>query len=161
MKKQTINQEGTTGASSAPTRLALNSHEHEQHGSGVSRGEGWTRREVLRAGVASLGVAAVAKFSVLDAFAQKATVTRYPLRIPPVVGPAGLSLACAPARVDLGGGRFSNVLAYNGTFPGPTILARRGDRATIALYNGLNEHTITAMSQGPPSRRMSRTASPC
>ncbi len=141
MKKQTIRQAVTLGSSSASTRVTLNSHEHCEPDE--SRGKGWTRREVLRAGVATLGVAAVAKFSVLDAFAQSGTVTRYPLRIPPAVGPAGLSLACALARVDLGGGRLSNVLAYNGFFPGPTILARRGDRATVALYNGLSEMTIT------------------
>ncbi|MDP2323400.1 MAG: multicopper oxidase domain-containing protein [Gammaproteobacteria bacterium] len=105
--------------------------------------DGWTRRTLMGASAATLGVAAVAKFSVLDAFAQSAPVTRYPLRIPPVVAPTSLSLACRTARVDLGGGNLSNVLAYNGLFPGPTLLARTGDTATIRLHNELNEETIT------------------
>lgn len=139
MKKQTSRQEIDLGASSVPKGLALKSD--EQRGNDAGRSEGWTRREVLRTGVAALGVAAVAKFSVLDAFAQSAT--RNPLRIPLVVSPTTLELACASARVDLGGGDMSNVLAYNGQFPGPTLLARTGDWATIRLHNGLNEETIT------------------
>ena len=140
MKKQTISPEGDLGASSAPKGLALSSD--EQRGHGASRGEGRTRRGVLQAGGAALGVAAVAQFSVLDAFAQK-SAPRNPLRIPSVVSPAALTLTCAPARVDLGGGDMCNVLAYNGQFPGPTLLARKGDRATIRLNNGLAEETIT------------------
>ncbi len=142
MKTQSRGQEGAPGAIPAAGRFAWNSRENR----GTSEGcrKRWTRREVLRAGAASLGVAALGKFSILDAYgAGGGTVVRNPLRIPPVVSPSGLSLACAPARVDLGGGRFSDVLAYNSSFPGPTILARAGDRATIGLFNGLSEMTIT------------------
>jgi FtsP/CotA-like multicopper oxidase with cupredoxin domain len=73
------------------------------------------------------------------------TVTRYPLRIPPTVSPFGLTLTCAPTRSDLtnGSGQLSNVLAYNGAFPGPTIQARTGDAPGITLINGLSEETIT------------------
>ena len=143
MKKQTINKEGAIGVSSAPRGVASNSPVTATHTYSVSSGEGWARRQVLQAGGATLGVAALASFSAMDAFAQKGGVARYPLRIPSVVSPVGLRLACAPARVDLGGGLFSNVLAYNGFFPGPTILARRGDTATINLVNGLDEQTST------------------
>ncbi len=74
----------------------------------------------------------------------KATVTRYPLRIPPTVSLADLSrtgLAAAPGVADLGGGNTSSVLAYNGFFPGPTIRASRGDSASIHFVNGLADET--------------------
>ncbi len=38
---------------------------------------------------------------------------------------------------------MSNVWAYNGSMPGPTIIASNGDTATINLENGLSEETIT------------------
>ena len=76
--------------------------------------------------------------------ARRGTVVRYPLYVPPTVSPAALSLTEAPAVADLGGGRLSNVLAYNGSFPGPTIVAQRGAAATITLHNGLaQQETIT------------------
>lgn len=65
------------------------------------------------------------------------------LRIPPVVRPDGLVLRCAPGVVDLGVGQPARCLAYNGLLPGPTMLARRGETATIALRNDLPEETIT------------------
>ncbi|HLA81624.1 MAG TPA: multicopper oxidase domain-containing protein, partial [Thermoleophilia bacterium] len=71
------------------------------------------------------------------------TVTRYPLHIPPIVSPTGLSLTAAPAVTNLGDGKPSSVLAYNGYFPGPTLRATKGDYATITLQNGLSDETIT------------------
>jgi blue copper oxidase len=68
---------------------------------------------------------------------------RNPLYIPPTVAPTGLTLIERPALVDLGGGTWSNVWAYNGELPGPTILARRGDTVTVSLYNALSQPTIT------------------
>jgi len=73
----------------------------------------------------------------------KTAVTRYPLRIPPVVSPGNLTLTEAPSLVDLGGGANSKAWTYNSMMPGPTIAARRGDVATIELVNGLPEETIT------------------
>lgn len=69
--------------------------------------------------------------------------TRYALKIPATVSPSNLSLSSAPAQSNLGGGLISNVWAYNGQFPASTIIANRGDTATINLHNGLNEETIT------------------
>jgi FtsP/CotA-like multicopper oxidase with cupredoxin domain len=71
----------------------------------------------------------------------KGTVSRYPLYIPPTVSPTGLSLTAAPGVADLGGGKLSSVLAYNGFFPGPTILASKNDTAQIMLTNGLADET--------------------
>ena len=52
-------------------------------------------------------------------------------------------LTCAPAYVDLGDGRLRGVLAYNGKFPGPTWVVWKGDIVKSALWNYLNEPTIT------------------
>lgn len=42
----------------------------------------------------------------------------------------------------MGDGKPRGVLAYNGKFPGPTWVARSGDRVTTRLHNGLAEPTI-------------------
>ena len=75
--------------------------------------------------------------------ARPQPVARNPLYVPPTVPPRALSLTEAPAVVDLGGGRTSSAWTYNGLMPGPTILAARGDAASIHLLNGLTKETIT------------------
>jgi len=70
-------------------------------------------------------------------------VIRYPLKFPTVVSPSGLTLDSKLAKSDLGGGLISNVWAYNGQFPGPTIKANNGDQVSIQLQNHLPEETIT------------------
>jgi FtsP/CotA-like multicopper oxidase with cupredoxin domain len=67
---------------------------------------------------------------------------RYPLKIPPTVSPAGLTLTAQPSVVDIGG-TSSAAWTYNDLLPGPTIRAQRGDSATITLQNGLTQETIT------------------
>jgi FtsP/CotA-like multicopper oxidase with cupredoxin domain len=86
--------------------------------------------------------------SNLDIMAAKGggggtVIPRYPLKIPTVLGPSGISLESIPATSDLGGGISSRVWAYNGQFPGPTIKANRGDSVSIQLKNSLPEETIT------------------
>lgn len=70
-------------------------------------------------------------------------VVRYPLKFPAIVSPSGLTLDSKLATSDLGGGLISNVWAYNGQFPGPTIKANSGDQVSIQLQNHLPEETIT------------------
>jgi blue copper oxidase len=103
-----------------------------------------SRRTFLRGVMASAAVLGAGQFPV--AMAAKpggGTVTRNPLKIPPAASPGNFALSAAPATVDLGGGKLSNVLAYNGFFPGPTFRASTGDTVSIALSNGLSEQTIT------------------
>lgn len=69
--------------------------------------------------------------------------TANPLRIPSIRSPQGLTLKAAPASANLGGDRVSNVWAYNGEFPGPTLEISRGSTATMTLDNGLQQETIT------------------
>jgi len=103
---------------------------------------GFMRATVVSVAALSAGGAASLSPSRARAAPPPTGGTRYPLRIPPAVSAAG-ALREAPASVDLGGGQSSNVWAYNGYFPGPTIVATRGDTASIHLENGLPEETIT------------------
>jgi blue copper oxidase len=67
--------------------------------------------------------------------------TRNPIHVPPTASPAGLSLTAAPSVASLGGTYTSNVWAYNGSVPAPTIRANTGDNASVLLTNGLSEET--------------------
>jgi FtsP/CotA-like multicopper oxidase with cupredoxin domain len=96
-----------------------------------------TRRDFLRLGLVTTG--AIVASRVAPVLAGRGTVTRYPLRIPPAA--SSFSLTAAPSSVDLGGGRYSSVLAYNGFFPGPTFRVNKGDSVDIQFTNGLSEST--------------------
>ena len=105
---------------------------------------GLSRRDFLRAAALAAGALAVGSVPISVYASQtgaKGTVTRNPLRIPPAASPINYQLTAAPATVDLGGGKNSAVLAYNGFFPGPTFRANRGDSVNIQLTNGLSEVT--------------------
>lgn len=69
------------------------------------------------------------------------TTTRYPLRIPPAVSGANVDLRAAAGSFDLGGGKISQALAYNGLVPGPTVVASTGDTVTVNFSNGLTEES--------------------
>ncbi len=102
-----------------------------------------SRRQFLQVSGAAVGALAVGGAPLLlAAGGGNTTVTRYSLRIPPAASPYNdFSLTAAPGSADLGGGKYSAVLAYNGFFPGPTFRAQRGDSASIKFTNGLSEAT--------------------
>jgi len=110
---------------------------------------GFMRATVVSVAALSAGGAASLSTRARAAPPPKGPITRYPLRIPDTVSPAGLTLTEAPTTLDLantgtaGGAKPSKVWAYNGTFPGPSIVANSGDIASITLNNGLSEETIT------------------
>jgi bilirubin oxidase len=52
-------------------------------------------------------------------------------------GQFSAGLAARPASVELVSGRATALWLYNGSFPGPVIEAREGDRVRIAFDNGL------------------------
>jgi len=108
----------------------------------------WSRRDFARLALASAGVLATGSAATSTGLAAqgggKGTVTRNPLYIPPTAPPPNLGLVAKSNSIDLGGGRVSTAWVYNGGLPGPTLLARKGDTATIRLTNGLtSEPTIT------------------
>jgi bilirubin oxidase len=68
------------------------------------------------------------------------------LSAPPVLqnqstarGVVEMTLTAAPARLSLVPGTVSDVYAYNGTVPGPTLVVREGDRVIIHFHNALPE----------------------
>ncbi len=90
------------------------------------------------------GAGILAGNAVFAAGGSRGTVTRNPLYIPPTVTPTNYyGLTAKPGTIDLGGGNMSKAWVYNGLMPGPTLLARKGDTATIKLSNGLTQPTIT------------------
>jgi FtsP/CotA-like multicopper oxidase with cupredoxin domain len=52
-----------------------------------------------------------------------------------------VSITAAPARVSLVPGKETEIYAYNGRFPGPTLELREGDRVRIHVQNDLPEET--------------------
>jgi len=85
--------------------------------------------------------------SDLDLLAAKGggggAVTRYPLKFPSSIPSSGGVLESKLSTSNLGGELYSDVWAYNGEFPGPTISAKQGDTVSLQLKNSLNEETIT------------------
>jgi FtsP/CotA-like multicopper oxidase with cupredoxin domain len=114
-----------------------------------------TRREFVRLTAASAAALASGSLSLLTACSDEmlappggrnpaqsgGSTSRNPLRIPSIIGPSGSPLTARAARVDLGGGQLSNVLGYNGLFPGPTVVATRGNSVSIPFTNGLSEQS--------------------
>jgi FtsP/CotA-like multicopper oxidase with cupredoxin domain len=70
-------------------------------------------------------------------------VTRYPLRVPSIVAPGGLTLQAAPAPISIVPGKTTPAWMYNGQLPGPTIVAQSGVEYTgVEFVNGLNQNSI-------------------
>ena len=68
------------------------------------------------------------------------------LSVPPILqnlstapGVVEMTLTAAPARLSLVPGTVSDVYAYNGRVPGPTLVVREGDRVIIHFHNALPE----------------------
>ncbi len=84
--------------------------------------------------------------SILDQYSGEkkpgTTVSRNALKMPTEVAPNGLSLTAAPGTSNLGGGHISDVWAFNGSFPSPTIRATSGSNASIVFQNNLPEQSI-------------------
>lgn len=58
-----------------------------------------------------------------------------------VPGTVEVTITAAPARIALLPGHVTDVYAYNGSIPGPTLEAREGDRVIIHFRNELPEPT--------------------
>ena len=105
-----------------------------------------TRRGFLGAGALGSGLLLAGSIPALGRATVSAqptaggagTATGYPLYLPPALTTAALTAAAAT--VDFGPAT-SPVLAYNGSLPGPTVRARRGDSVSIAFTNRLTEPT--------------------
>jgi blue copper oxidase len=67
---------------------------------------------------------------------------RNPLFIPPLITSSNFTLTAEPGTHDLGGGTMTSVWQYNGSMPGPTIIATKGDVITATYRNNLSEPSI-------------------
>jgi FtsP/CotA-like multicopper oxidase with cupredoxin domain len=116
----------------------------------VATREAEVSRRAFLGVAASAGVVAALGGDLIRAsetLGATATVTRYPLYVPPTVPVGGITtpyvLKEAPGTIDLGGGHLSKAWVYNGLMPGPTFLINRGESTGFTLKNGLTEPTIT------------------
>jgi FtsP/CotA-like multicopper oxidase with cupredoxin domain len=90
---------------------------------------------------AGLGLLAAATWVAPEAAAAPAFLTAPPvLKIrSPEPKTVEVRLTAAPGRLRLVSGAVTDVWAYNGTIPGPTLEAREGDRVIVHFRNNLPE----------------------
>jgi FtsP/CotA-like multicopper oxidase with cupredoxin domain len=119
------------------------------------------RRQILRAGLVG---ASSMLLPTRRASAQTGMFAPFqvPLPIPPELTPTtsrkggGGSLTITQQQADvqiLPGGPTTRVWTYNGTYPGPTIRARRGQPLTVRHYNNLPDPTVVHLhgAHTPPA----------
>jgi len=94
---------------------------------------------LLVASTAALGPAPAARWSeMLPDTLQAPTVLANVSRVPRTVE---VSLTASAMRVQLVRGKTTEVFAYNGRLPGPTLEVREGDRVVVHFRNDLPEAT--------------------
>ncbi|TCO52844.1 multicopper oxidase family protein [Actinocrispum wychmicini] len=78
-----------------------------------------------------------------------------PLPIPPVLSPVYsdrgtdyYEMTAKPANVEILPGTRTNMLTFNGSFPGPTIKARQGRPVQVKILNGLDNVTAVHLHGG-------------
>ena len=94
-----------------------------------------TRRNLIKAGAISIAAAPLAKFS---AFGASELIQPPTLRS--VNGVLNVTLEAKPTMLPFNGGKRW-ALTYNGTFPGPTLIAKPGDTINVTLKNSTNMMT--------------------
>jgi FtsP/CotA-like multicopper oxidase with cupredoxin domain len=102
-----------------------------------------SRREFLRHAVAAVaaGAGVPAIHACLD-FAGPDEQARSRLLQPPPLGVTGARLVAQPGHAAVAEGETAGAWLFNGSLPGPTLRARRGDTVHLDLINGLPEPTI-------------------
>lgn len=126
-----------------------------------------TRRSLLRLGLGA-GVAGAVAGPLTQTFAAAAPAAAgagtssaaaaqftVPLTTPPVLSPLWKSsttdyyaVVMRKARTEILPGRSTDVLTYNGSFPGPTLRARSGRRAVVQQFNLLDTPTSPHLHGG-------------
>lgn len=103
------------------------------------------RRHFVRmtaAAAAVLAGGALPALSSCTEVAGPADGGRSPLALPPSLGVGGVALTAAPGTATIADGVSSAAWLFNGTLPGPTLRARRGDQLSLKLGNQLSDPTI-------------------
>jgi len=94
-----------------------------------------TSRRTLLAGLA--WSAALGELAAQDTLSAPSVLPN----LSTVPGVVEMTLTAAPARLSLVLGTVTDVYAYNGRIPGPTLEVREGDRVIIHFHNALPEPT--------------------
>ncbi len=101
----------------------------------------FNRRQFVRLATGSITAAALGSLPGLSGCGEKAAgpdgTDPSSLPVPGVLGIGSVTLTAAPARSS-----SISTWRYNDHLPGPTLIARQGDQATIRLANRLSEPTI-------------------
>jgi bilirubin oxidase len=95
----------------------------------------------IHASLPARSSAARAVLGTLGALALPAVLVggRLPVQAPPVPHIVELTLVAAPTRLELRAGHMTDVFAYNGQVPGPTLQLREGDSVIVHFRNALPE----------------------
>jgi FtsP/CotA-like multicopper oxidase with cupredoxin domain len=95
----------------------------------------------FRGRIAPLAVLAATAWAASLAASAQETLTEPPVleNVAPVPHTVEVSLTAAPAMLGLVPGAVTNVYAYNGRIPGPTLEVREGDRVIVHFTNLLPE----------------------
>lgn len=107
----------------------------------------WSRQRIDRVSRAGISFALCLAASTV-AFGARAALPGQPLAQPPVhrnlssvPGTVEVELTARPTRMSLVPGSETDVWAYNGSIPGPTLEVREGDRVVVRFKNELPEAT--------------------
>ncbi len=71
-----------------------------------------------------------------------APLTRYPLLIPSTITSSSFTLTAAEGTHNFGASSSAKIWQYNGSFPGPTIVANKGDVISAVYQNNIPEPSI-------------------
>jgi FtsP/CotA-like multicopper oxidase with cupredoxin domain len=131
-----------------PTRRSLLTAAIGTAGAGMFTGAALTplisqtaRAEASETGASGAGASGAATATAVEPF-------QVAMPVPPVLRPVSTAgrtdtyiVTMRPARKEILPGRLTNVLTYNGGFPGPTIKARSGRRVVVYQRNTLDAAT--------------------
>jgi spore coat protein A len=116
------------------------------------------RRTLLGAGLAAPLVGSLAACGdapeqtgrILRSAARLPEAYATPLPLPPVKRPSGdlIEIAQRPATVEILPGLRTEMMTYDGVFPGPTLETRRGQAVTVRHTNSLTLPTATHLHGG-------------
>jgi spore coat protein A len=102
---------------------------------------GLSRRRLFAAGGVTLGGAALARAGVLPKLQAPAAAAtkrfRSPLRFPPELSGADLTIPIREAEVAILPGRKTRMWTYDGSFPGPTIRRPAGETTRVTFKHEL------------------------
>ena len=109
----------------------------------MTRGRPVTRRDFVYAtAAATLAAGGLPVLSSCGEVAGPAERLRFPLPRPNDLGIAGSQLLAGPGVASIAEDETASAWLFNGSLPGPTFRARRGDTLRVDLANGLADPTI-------------------